>query len=103
VKTLLGRSTWSGLVTFMLVPVIVSVLSLMVWDVLLERGVDSRTALESALAGVLWVSIAVLQLTRRLRALSTVLERSGVLAQYLGEPTNPLFIDPRGTAPPAAQ
>jgi len=37
---------------------------------------------------LLWVSLAVMQVAGRLRALSTILERSGVLAQFVDANAN---------------
>ena len=100
VDRLLGRSVWSGFVTFMLVPVAANVAFLFLLSGL-GRGMDSKVLIGGALTGILWVSLAVIELARRLRALSTILERSGVLSQYLGVPTNPLLVDPGGMEPPA--
>jgi hypothetical protein len=103
VDRLLGRSVWSGLVTFMLVPMAVNVAFLLVWSSTnwLGSGLDSKVLIGAALSTLLWLSLAVIELARRLRALATILERSGVLARYLGVPTSPLMLDPRGTEPPA--
>jgi hypothetical protein len=69
----------------MLVPVIVNVLILIVWTGWYrDRPEQSAMLLGGALSSLLWVSLAVMQVAGRLRALSTVLERSGVLAQFVG-------------------
>lgn len=84
VDRLLGRSVWNGLVRAMTVPVIANVLFLLVWSVWAQsRPEFAGIVLGGALSALLWVSLAVMQIAGRLHALATILERSGVLAQFV--------------------
>jgi len=85
VDRLLGRSVWNGLVRAMIVPVIANVLFLLIWSIWAQNRPEfAGIVLGGALSALLWVSLAVMQVARRLRALATILERSGVLAQFVG-------------------
>jgi len=85
VDKLLGRSLWNWFVTAMLVPVLANLLFLIAWSGWFRgRPEYSAIFLGGALSSLVWVSLAVMQVAGRLRALSTVLERSGVLAQFVG-------------------
>lgn len=85
VDRFLGRSVWNGFVTTMLVPVIANLLFLIAWSGWYrERPEYSAIFFGGALSSLVWVSLAVMQVVGRLRALSTILERSGVLAQFVG-------------------
>jgi len=85
VDRLLGRSVWNGLVRAMMVPVIADVLFLLVWSIWAQNRPEfAGLLLGGALSALLWVSLAVMQVAGRLRALATILERSGVLAQFIG-------------------
>jgi hypothetical protein len=85
VDRLLGRSIWNGFVTAMLVPVIASLVFLIAWSGWYrDRPEHSAVLLGGALSSLVWVSLAVMQVAGRLRALSVILERSGVLARFVG-------------------
>ena len=85
VDRLLGRSIWNGFVRAMLVPVIANLLFLLVWSVWVQtRPEYTGLVLSGALSALLWVSVAVMQVAGRLRALATILERSGVVARFVG-------------------
>lgn len=85
VDRLLGRSIWNAFVTSMLVPVVANLVLLILWGGWQAGRVEyAPVFLGGALFSLVWVSLAVIQVAGRLRALSTILERSGVLAQFVG-------------------
>ena len=85
VDRLLGRSVWNTFVRAMIVPVISNVLFLLLWSIWAQRRPEfAGIVLGGALSALLWVSLAVMQVAGRLRALAMILERSGVLAQFVG-------------------
>jgi len=85
VDRLLGRSVWNGFVSTMLVPVIANLVFLIAWSAWFrDRPEYSAIFFGGALTSLVWVSLAVMQVAGRLRALSTILERSGVLAEFVG-------------------
>lgn len=90
VDQLLGRSMWHGLVRGLAVPVIANVVFLLAWSLWArDRAEVADLVVGGALSALLWVSVAVMQVAGRLRALAIVLERSGVLAQFIGAETRP--------------
>jgi hypothetical protein len=85
VDRLLGRSIWNGFVSAMVVPVIANCVFLVLWAGWQGGRLDySPIFVGGALVSLVWVSLAVVQVAGRLRALATILERSGVLAQFVG-------------------
>lgn len=88
VDRLLGRSIWNGFITAMVVPVIANLVFLVLWVGWQGGRLEySPIFVGGALVSLVWISLAVVQVAGRLRALSTILERSGVLAQFVGQDT----------------
>ena len=103
VDRLLGRSVWNGFVTSMPAPVIANVLFLIAWTASYrDRPEHSAVFLGGALVSLAWVSFAIMQVASRLRALSTILERSGVLAHFVGTDAELVGAHSDGPTCPAA-
>ncbi|MGH7488334.1 MAG: hypothetical protein ACREMY_22470 [bacterium] len=86
VDRLLGRSVWNGVVTTLLVPLSVSTLGLLIWSAWARgRPEYADVVVGGTLSAVFWLSVALVQVVRQLRALATILERSGTLSRFVAD------------------
>ena len=86
VDRLIGDSIWSRFVSMLLAPIAAGALFLLISSSWVHEGsrfIDSLAA--GALTGVLWLSIGLVQVTRRVQALTAILQRQGALERFVGE------------------
>jgi hypothetical protein len=85
VDRLAGDSGWTRFVSTLFAPIAagaVFVLMSSSWVREDSRLVDA--VLVSALTGVFWLSIGLVQVTKRLQSLTTILQMDGVLERFVG-------------------
>jgi hypothetical protein len=86
VDRLHGESIWSRFVMTLFAPVAASALFVLISTLWVHEGsrfVDAMLAV--ALTGVLVLAVGLAQLTRRLHALTVLLERSGTLSDFVAQ------------------
>ena len=88
VDRLLRRSGWQDFPTRMLPTIAAVAGALFAWSAWGSGGHEaSRALVTGALILVFWLSIALVDVVGRVRALTKILERSGALDQFVAEST----------------
>lgn len=93
VDRLVSRSEWSRLIDILFLPAVAGALYLLIPSAWLhEQGRLGDGLLAGGLAVVCWLVMWLVQTTRRLQAVTTVLQKSGALSQFVAEAGAPAKI-----------